>query len=346
MPRVSINLSVIIPVYNAARELGECLSAIVDLSRSDVEIIVVDDASMDATAAVAVRMGARLLRLEKNSGPSAARNFGAKHAAGEILLFVDADVVVCSGLVDRVIKTFEAYPNVAAVFGSYDAFPRAPTLVSQYRNLLHHYVHQEGKEEASTFWAGCGAIRRSVFESIGGFDEQRFPRPSIEDIELGMRLRRAQYRIYLDKGLQVTHLKQWTIWSVLRTDIFCRAVPWSRLMLESKMAPNDLNIKTLQRISGALGILTLLFLVLSFLKIGLLTLAALSFLGVICLNIRLYTFFLKRRGVLFAAACIPLHFLYFVYSTLSYLFVWVTFYFRAAVSQRTGWIVQQQEKKR
>ena len=64
-------------------------------------------------------------------------------------------------------------------------------MVSQYRNLLHHFVHQHGHAEASTFWAGCGAIRRAAFDAVGGFDAARFPRPSIEDIELGLSAPRA-----------------------------------------------------------------------------------------------------------------------------------------------------------
>jgi len=335
MPEQEISLSIIIPVYNAGNDFGDCLSAILDGCRSDVEIMVVDDASTDQTSAIAVRMGARVLRLAKNSGPSAARNFGARHARGESFLFVDADVVIAPGLIDRVIATFEARPEIAAVFGSYDAFPRAQTLVSQYRNLLHHYVHQEGNPDASTFWAGCGAIRRSVFEAVGGFDESRFPQPSIEDIELGYRLRRAGYRILLDKALQGTHLKHWTLWSVIRTDIQRRAVPWARLMLESRNVTNDLNVKTPQRISGLLVMLTCLFLLLAVFRLEFLVLAAVTSIAVILLNREWYGFLLRRRGALFAGACIPLHFLYFLYSTLSYLWVWATFHLRAVVNQRT-----------
>ena len=84
-------------------------------------------------------------------------------------------------------------------------------MVSQYRNLLHHFVHQEGNPEASTFWAGCGAVRRAAFDAVAGYDEARFRRPSIEDIELGYRLRRAGYRIRLDRDLQCTHLKRWRL---------------------------------------------------------------------------------------------------------------------------------------
>jgi glycosyltransferase involved in cell wall biosynthesis len=237
-----MRVSIIVPAYNAGKNLVECLSALIASSDVDSEIIVVDDGSTDNTSFLAAKMGVGVLRLEKNSGVSAARNYGAHHARGAILFFVDADVIIAQGSIDRVKKILKEQPGLAAVFGSYDSLPRANGVVSQYRNLLHHYVHQNGKTEASTFWAGCGAIRRSVFEEIGGFDEKRFREPCIEDIELGYRLRRAGHRILLDKALQGTHLKKWSLWSVIRTDIISRAIPWSRLILESKSAPNDLNL--------------------------------------------------------------------------------------------------------
>ena len=136
--------------------------------------------------------------------------------------------------------------------------------MSQYRNLLHHYVHQRGQIEASTFWGACGAIRRSVFEEVGGFDEERYPR-CIEDIELGYRLRRAGHRIVLDKNLQGTHLKKWTLWSVIRTDVCCRAMPWTRLILETRSAPDDLNLRDGQRVSvGLVGLACLALLLAPF----------------------------------------------------------------------------------
>jgi len=183
--RNRIKISVIVPVYNNPRDLQDCLSALLRSSGGDCEIIVVDDASTDGTSSVAERMGVMVLRLTQNSGPAAARNFGAIHARGEVLFFVDADVVVAPGTLERVLKVMENDSELAAVFGSYDAQPRAAGVISQYRNLLHHFVHQTGNSEASTFWAGCGAIRRAVFEKIGGFDQKQFRRPSIEDIELG-----------------------------------------------------------------------------------------------------------------------------------------------------------------
>jgi GT2 family glycosyltransferase len=186
---------------------------------------------------------------------------------------------------------------------------------------LHHFVHQNGKPEASTFWAGCGAIRRSVFEAVGGFDDKNFPRASIEDIELGYRLRKAGHRILLDKNLQVTHLKRWTLGSIIRTDIFCRAIPWARLVLESKTLPNDLNLKGGQRLSGVLIVLAGLFFGMGLYSVKFVILGLSALLGIILLNRPLYSFFFRKRGLRFGLAALPLHFLYYLYSTISYAYV-------------------------
>jgi len=281
-------------------------------------------------------MGVCVLRLEQNAGPAAARNYGAHQARGGILFFVDADVLVAADAVGRVLRAFDEAADVAAVFGSYDALPRAGGVVSQYRNLLHHFVHQSGNPQASTFWAGCGAIRRAVFEALGGFDAGAFPFPCIEDIELGYRLRRAGHRILLDKALQGTHLKRWTLWSVIRTDIRCRAIPWARLILASQHAPDDLNLKGAQRLSGVLVLLACVLMPMGVFGAVPLALATAAVLGVVVLNRELYTFFYRQRGVRFASACLLLHLLYYLYSGLGYLYVWVGFRLgRMVVSWKT-----------
>jgi len=328
-----ISISIIVPVHNNAHDVPECLSALGTSCHPDSEIIVVDDGSTDDIVSVAMPMGVRLLHLAKNSGPSAARNHGARHARGDILFFVDADMVVAPGAVSRVLTVFAENPDLAAVFGSYDLEPRAKNVVSQYRNLLHHFVHQNGNPDASTFWAGCGAIRRSVFEQIGGFDEKRFPRASIEDIELGYRLRQAGHRVLLDKSLQGTHLKTWTLRSLVWTDVFYRAVPWSRLIIETKNAPNDLNLQASQRLSLALVSLAGIFVLLAVFRIELLGLSVAALFGVIVLNRKLYIFFFRRRGFLVAVTAVLLHLFYYLYSGLSYLCVWIKFWLARAVSR-------------
>jgi GT2 family glycosyltransferase len=326
-----MQVSIIIPVYNDCRNLSLCLSGLLHAIRQvqphTAEIIVIDDASTDGSSVVAAQFaGVRVSRLAQNSGPAAARNAGARQARGDLLFFVDADVVVAPGAVHQVLHSFAAKPDLAAVFGSYDARPRAPGVVSQYRNLLHHFVHQHGNPEASTFWAGCGAIRRTVFEEVGGFDAQRFPRPSIEDIDLGYRLRRAGYHILLDKTLQGTHLKKWTLWSVLRTDLGARAIPWARLMLEHGAVPNDLNVKPAQRASVALVGLAGVCVLLAVRWVELLALAGVALAGVLALNWRLFAFFARQRGGSFAGLCFPLQVLHYCCSGLGYVWSWGAFH--------------------
>ena len=193
-------------------------------------------------------------------------------------------------------------------------------------------MHQNGHSEASTFWAGCGAIRRSVFESIGGFDAKRFLRPSIEDIELGYRLRQSGNRILLDKKLQVTHLKRWTLYSLIRTDITCRAVPWSRLILETKNAPRDLNLNAGQKLSLVLVALACLFLAAAVIQPLYLAVSMAALLGVVVINRKLYLFFFRQKGLLFAAASILLHLLYYLYSGLSYVYAWAEFQLKRAAA--------------
>jgi hypothetical protein len=130
-------------------------------------------------------------------------------------------------------------------------------VLSQYRNLLHHYIHQTSCEDATTFWSGCGAILRSAFLASGGFDPA-YDRPSVEDIDLGVRLRRAGQRIVLNKELQVKHLKRWSLWSIVRCDFWQRGVPWTLLIHREGSAPNDLNLKRSHRVAGGLALALLL----------------------------------------------------------------------------------------
>ena len=310
-------LSVVVPAHDRVDQLRECLAAIAAATRplgaaaSRAEVIVVDDASTEDVRAVAEAAGARVLRLPANAGPAAARNLGARHARGAVLLFVDSDVVVRADTLARVAGTFADHPDVAALFGSYDDAPRAADLISQYRNLLHHYVHQRGEREASTFWAGCGAIRRAVFEEAGGFDARRYPRPSIEDIELGDRLRAAGHRIVLDPDLLVAHLKRWTLRSMVTTDLVHRAVPWARLIRERRRAPRDLNLGWPHRVSAALTVVAGVGLLVAPLHPGGLVVSAIAVAGVAAVNRDFFALLRRRRGLAAAAACLPLHLLHY-----------------------------------
>ena len=247
-------ISVIIPVFNAAAYLEGALTGLAASTYSSFECIVVDDRSTDGSAASARRSGARVIEMDRQAGPAAARNSGAGAARGDILFFVDADVRVQPDTLQRIASAFTADNTLSALIGSYDDDPQTKDFLSQYRNLMHHFVHQSGRETASTFWSGCGAIRKPVFQQFSGFDES-YDRPAIEDIELGYRLQQAGHKVLLDHELTVKHLKRWTFWSLVKSDIFDRGIPWTELIFRDRRMPNDLNLQLSQRVSVALAFL-------------------------------------------------------------------------------------------
>ena len=316
-------ISVIVPVFNGSQFIGQCLDALSATHYSSHEVIVVDDASTDDSVEICCQKGATVLQLKQQSGPAAARNHGSKHARGEILLFIDADVVVHQDTIERVAHDFVERPDIAAVFGSYDDTPAVKDFVSQYKNLMHHYVHQQSNPDACTFWAGCGAVRREIFLNVGGFNQEKYPKPSIEDIELGFRLRKNGYKILLDKKLQVKHLKKWSLLNLLRTDIFNRAVPWSNLIMQGRERVNDLNLRASDKICAALVGLIVGVLPLSLFNTQLLYFIPLFLAIIFILQRRLYTFFLNRRGRTFLALAFPMHLLYYFYSAVTYMLCWV-----------------------
>jgi hypothetical protein len=289
--------------------LPRCLDALLADAGGDAEIVVIDDGSRDASAEVAERRGVRAIRLERNRGTGPARNAGARAARGDVLAFVDADVAVRPGALAGLRHHLDRHPECAAVFGSYDAEPPAPGLVSRYRNLLHHFVHQRAGRRASHFWGGLGAVRRDAFFALGGFDEGSFAR-AIEDIELGYRLRARGYEIHLDPSIQGTHLKAWTLRSMVRTDLLVRAVPWTRLLLARRTLPGDLSLDRGARASLAAAGLLVGCLALAPLRPALLAPAALAFAAFVAANRALLRFLCARGGVAFAFGSLGLHLVY------------------------------------
>ena len=314
MPSTSpLTISVVVPVFNGGEDFRKCLQSLAKLVPAPAEIIVVANGDTDGSSQLAEEFGARVVRLPCPVGPGQARNVGASMAEGDILFFVDADVTVIPDAVGRVAEIFNRNPDVVALLGSYDDQPGAKNFLSQYRNLFHHYVHQTASEEASTFWGACGAIYRRVFLASGGFDES-YGRPSIEDVELGYRLRRAGKRIRLCKTLQVKHWKRWTVRSLLKSDFFDRALPWTELILQDRGLINDLNFRFASRLSvvSTFGLVGAAFA--APWHTGFLVVLILLVLLLLSLNMPLYHFFYRKRGLWFGLQAIPWHWLYYFYS--------------------------------
>lgn len=227
-------LAVVIPATDRPPSLERCLAALRAGSRTPDDLIVLEEPA--------------------GTGPAAARNLGADISAADVLVFVDADVEVHPDALARIAQHFAEDPTLTALFGAYDDDPADPGLASRYRNLLHHHVHSGAAGEAETFWAGLGAVRRDAFEAIEGFDVERFPQASVEDIELGMRLRRSGARIVLDPSIRGRHLKRWTAASMVQTDFARRGVPWACLLLSEGAGSTALNLGWRHRLSAAASV--------------------------------------------------------------------------------------------
>ncbi len=277
-----MKLSVVVPATDRPSTLERCLAAIGAADPPADEVVVVDDPEL--------------------RGPAAARNEGVARAAGDLIVFVDADVLVHPDAFGRVREAFGRDQSLVAVFGSYDDTVATSGVVSGFRNLLHHTVHQRyAGRPAHTFWAGLGAVRRRDFDAVDGFDAERYAGPSIEDIELGGRLA-ERGSIALDGELRGTHLKEWTLSSMVATDLWARGVPWVLLALERRRPPAALNAGARERAStaaavvGAWGVLTR--------RPGL-TAAAVA--AQVALNRDLHQVLARRLGARGVAAGIALH---------------------------------------
>jgi GT2 family glycosyltransferase len=226
-------LTAIVPATNGAETLERARAAIEAADAPPDEIIVVDGPS--------------------DAGPAEARNNGARRASGDVLVFVDADVLVHRDAFVRIRAAFDSDPGLGGIFGSYDDEPAHDGTVSAFRNLLHHHVHQTSRGPATTFWAGLGAIRREVFLGSGGFDAA-YRVPSIEDVELGLRLTDAGHRLELAPDIQGKHLKGWSLPGMIRCDVRQRAVPWMRLLLARRRPSAALNLGWRHRVSAVASV--------------------------------------------------------------------------------------------
>ena len=311
------SVTVVVPVHRDTDAFRRALAAVVACDPPADEVVVAVDRPDDDLVALALQHGARVVQLAGGCGPAVARNAGARAATGDLLFFVDADVVVPPGVVGLAKRYLRDRPEVSAVIGTYDDEPDEPNFFSQYKNLLNHHVHQRAHVEGCTFWGACGVVRRSTFESLRGFDH-RYPRPTIEDIELGHRIVGAGECIHVVKELQVKHLKRWTLRGLLVSDVRDRALPWSSLILRSGTLPDDLNVDTRSRVSAALAALLPVALAGAVLAPTTLLLVVALLVALVWLDRPVVRFFAEQRGAWFAARATAWQVLYHFYSAPSF----------------------------
>jgi GT2 family glycosyltransferase len=230
LPRVSV----VIPVYNAEATLKECLVRVYESRFRDFEVIVVDDGCTDQSPAIAAEFPVRIVPTSGRVGPAAARNLGARMATGEVLFFIDSDVMVRPDSLALLAESFEA-GDVDGLCGVQAAQMRYTNLASQYKNLWMRWTYLRQTGDVPLFYTTAAGIRREAFLRVGGFD-QGYATPNVEDTAFGQKLARLGVRVRVHPDLEVEHVKAYSIRAMLRTD-FMRAVSLTRLKLRH---PGDL----------------------------------------------------------------------------------------------------------
>lgn len=314
MTIIGPDVNIVVPAHQAADTLPRCLDAILAAGVDASDVVVVDDGSTDGSGDIARRKGVKVIRNDRPLRPAKARNAGVAQCTGDIVVFVDADVIPHPDAVRRLLEPFSD-PQVAAAFGSYDTRPEAQSVVSRYRNLLHSHVHQTANPEAETFWTGLGAVRRERFDALGGFQSEW---ENIEDVEFGLRLKAQGGRILIVPEAQGTHLKDWTLSSMFRTDLYGRAEPWTRLIMAGRMPPGALNGSAAHRLS-ALCVLGFVLTALLSLFTNLHIFWALAFACCfIVVNARFLIALYRIGGARLSLGAIPYHAIHYVAAVLGY----------------------------
>jgi GT2 family glycosyltransferase len=219
--RSKARIAVIVPARDAMTTLPDCLDALMSSSCKPDEIIIFDD-GLNPSIGQLARPG--LISIVSNDGVQTGaprgRNLAARQASADIFAFVDADVVVEKEALSRLVATLGSDPEVTAAFGCYDQAPPGARVAGLYVNLRHHWIHSQGELEATTFWTGLGVVRADAFWALEGFNETS----RVEDIDFGVRLCAAGKRIRLVPDAQGTHLKDWHLLQLCKTDIAQRAI--------------------------------------------------------------------------------------------------------------------------
>jgi cellulose synthase/poly-beta-1,6-N-acetylglucosamine synthase-like glycosyltransferase len=200
-------VSVVVPVYNGERTIRRTIESVFEQRYPNIEIVVVDDASRDATAEILRSFGPRIHALfnPRNRGTGGTYNVGTKAARGDILLLMASDCYltqpdyIASGL-----RHF-ADPRVAAVVGQgvFDHLDRLNTIQRIFTIVNELDVHDDPEEEVfevAFIETRCDLVRKAALQRIGFWFEDLYN--STDDQDISARMREAGYKLLQDKRLK------------------------------------------------------------------------------------------------------------------------------------------------
>lgn len=300
----------IIPVKDRREILRRCLASIKQSEYPEYEVIVVDDCSLQDCSDLVVEFGFRTVRINQHQGAWYARNKGAEQSKGDILVFLDCDMLIQPDTLFRIHQHFSQnlYEAISGVCG---LKTETESAVTRYKNLWMYHSYMQSPRDSDWFICGMGAVKREVFFELKGFDAGFLTGRGGGDLEFGGRLKAAGKKILLDKELEVTHLQPYTFWGLLRND-FKRSRGWFQLAAQKKMIPSVIkklriaNIYPVFLISILISFVLLFSLFLSFFEKTFVILAALSALTYLIINYSLFRFFRREEGTWYFLKTIPL----------------------------------------
>jgi GT2 family glycosyltransferase len=292
-------ISVVIPTRNGARTLAACLESLRAASFPPAEIIVVDDASTDATGDIARRFDCRVLCAAENIGAARAKNRGAATATGDILFFTDDDILVSRDALARLAENFDD-ARVAGVVGLLDRKIPFDDFASNFKNLWMRFTYERmPRARIGLFYTSVAAIRREIFLQLGGFDENYRGASIAEDTEFGQRAWAAGHNIVLDPRVRVTHCKHYTPRQVLVTD-FLRARALMLMRLRKRGQPFYTSVPRFYQIAVPMLFAALASLALALLHPIFLAASALLLFTFYFLLFTWFVYLARERGLRFA----------------------------------------------
>lgn len=319
-------ISIVIPVYNEEENISVLIESILTQQFKDYKIIVVDDCSVDNTVEVIKRYKeVKLIQLKNNSGPAKARNVGVENAKGDIILFLDSDVVIHKDVLEKVNKFFKENKAAISLIGVYSKNPVNKGFIPKFKALLDYYIFVvPNKEIVTSFEPRCGAVKKCVFEEIGGFDVRYKWLREVEDFEFGYRLLKKG-PIYIDTSIQVDH--NFPYFKALSRNFLKRGYQWVNLFLLRKKFDN---VGTTSRaaFSRSSSFLSLILLLSSVFYFNLIYFAFLFFVIGILGNIKFYKLILKDTNVLFLFKSITVDYILSVLLGVSAVVAILTFPFK------------------
>ncbi|MEW6599953.1 MAG: glycosyltransferase family 2 protein [Nitrospirota bacterium] len=300
-------ISIVIPTYNSSRFMPNLLGSIFKQAVDNMEVIIVDDCSKDNTVELARQYPVKVIQMEKNGGPARARNRGVKEAKGDIIFFLDSDVLVLDGTIREVKEYFEKNTSANCVIGVCATKPLNEGFVPTYMAMFE-YIHlvntKEGK--VSVFAPRCGAIKKELFLRVGGYDES-YKGADVEDFELARRIIRED-SIFLNPKILVRH-QFVNNFSEAVKNYFKRAVMWIHLFMKDRQFDNAGPTAPSNGIAAVCSFLSFFSLFL----MPVIPAAESVFLPLIIVflvsNLKWWNFMRKEAGLLFAVRALFLNYL-------------------------------------